>query len=461
MSQKVRLRAAGQTGDIHVSRGEKRIPPLLTFSPKSQSTHHKFLAILPNFIQYFTEPIPLHHCPIMLSQSHLRGRASSAPASTRATLTAKNLRAAGSQYAPRGTSHGPSRMYRGRGRRRAARVSRDTDTDLTLRLASDQESADDEGPREANWRADPVPGFNPAANMNTQRETTGAGSLFRQGSTYNMNFAQLAAYRRTCFPFTDQPAIMAQRQQQHDQLTGAVGSIMGVDAAVASGWATDIQSQFQGPVQQCTLPQRGTQPGIPHSIFQAPVSLVVMIKATPEVLRFFQESIYGQSQNTAHDRSPSRVPSDETIGPGNPEFEAEVQMKPPRPGFRNKLRALGDKLTRSPAAPPTAISQDAPRDSYSELREQLSQILPAQGNAQRGAPSYAPGGQFTLADLAAAQSAAGPSNRTNLMPLNGGTAPTGVHQWLENQGQSCAREYYGPQETMGGSTHGPQPSFVF
>jgi hypothetical protein len=371
------------------------------------------------------------------------------PPSTGIPLTAANLEAATAAARPTGTSQAASRVNQVRGLAGYVPQAPESPSDVTFRSV---EYADKKIPRPADWYS--------AINANAGRGTVGAGSLFRQGSTYNMNFAQLAAHRRTCFPFTDQPAIIAQRQQQHDQLTGALGSIMGVDAAVASGWATDIQSQFQGPVQQCTLPQRGTQPGIPHSIFQAPVSLVVTIKATPEVLKFFQESIYGQSQNTAHDRSPSRVPSDETIGPGNPEFEAEVQMKPPRPGFRNKLRALGDKLTRSPAAPPTAISQDAPRDSYSELREQLSQILPAQGNAQRGAPSYAPGGQFTLADLAAAQSAAGPSNRTNLMPLNGGTAPTSVHQWLENQGQSCAREYYGPQETMGGLTHGPQPSFV-
>jgi hypothetical protein len=374
------------------------------------------------------------------------------PPSTGIPLTAANLEAATAAARPTGTSQAASRVNQVRGLAGYVPQAPESPSDVTFRSV---EYADKKIPRPADWYS--------AINANAGRGTVGAGSLFRQGSTYNMNFAQLAAHRRTCFPFTDQPAIIAQRQQQHDQLTGALGSIMGVDAAVASGWATDIQSQYPGPVQQCTLPQRGTQSGIPRSMSQAPVTFIVTMKATPAVLKFLQDSMYGQSQNTAQLKasapSPSRVHSSpgstdskETIGPGHPEYKAAVQMKPPRPGFRNKLRAA--------APPPTAISQDAPRDSYSELREQLSQILPAQGNAQRGASSYVPGGQFTLADLAAAQSAAGPSNRTKLMPLHGGTAPTSVHQWLENQGQSCAREYYGPQETMGGLTHGPQPSFV-
>jgi hypothetical protein len=364
-------------------------------------------------------------------------------------LTAANLQAATVAAGPTGTSQAASRVDQVRGLAAYVPQAPGSPSDVTLQ----SEDYDEEGPRPAGWYS--------AINANTGRGTVGAGSLFRPGPTDNLTFEQ----RRDLWMTR-----LGSARLKHQQLTGALYSIMGGDLNEASALATRIQSQFQGPVAQSAF---SPHPRIPQSILQAaPVTLIVTFDATPEVRKFFQESIYGQSQNTAQLKasapSPSRVHSSpgsidskETIGPGHPEYKAAVQMKPSQSGLKERFRAIRKRMAGSQAPAPTALSRAAPRDSYSELREQLSQILPAQGNAQRGAPSYAPGGQFTLADLAAAQSAAGPSNRTNLMPLNGGTAPTGVHQWLENQGQSCAREYYGPQETMGGSTHGPQPSFVF
>ena len=420
MSQKVRLRPAGQQGDI--SREGKPIPPLLTLSPKFQfrTTFDSFdHSIYINLYSTSRNSMGLRNLFTTDGTSRARTRRSKAP-----KLSTQGGTRRSGFFGKRSKAHGS---------RRHASVTQSMDSDMTL--FSDPASAP--GAHQTD-----IPGIRAGTGAGTGAKYTQfanpTGGVSRVISAYtkgpNYNFAD---HRRAVQTQMILDAMAPQSTQAEHRVHHQPVPIAPFDESQVRQIMTAIANTYVEAMSRCQQPvfspfndrSFASPSALPEG---ATVMLVILPKAS-----FVNPSLYTTGPAHGGDYRPP------VLTTGQASFAAHRAER----NFYNPDHSVNMGSRFETIHGSNAGSVQSPGPAY-------------QGGF---APSQAPSYQPIQPNFAAAQSLAGPSFRGNLASANEGATQGGVARWLDQtplpppQNQStCAREaqeHYGPQGTMGGSVY--------